>query len=208
MAKVYIDFDSTLYNTDKARGFDHVLEKEICKVTKLSMEESIKAVDFATQNSSTRKIYDICNVLEKKFNLEPNCLIRKIEEYLSNGEDLVYEDSIPFLKRLAQHGHKINILTYTNKEFDYQMAKLYGSKIYNFVDNIIMCSDPKGELCLDYENGVFIDDNPKELESLFDAGVSEDRLIRIVRSGTKYSKIEISRFNPRMIESLDEIENL
>ena len=81
-------------------------------------------------------------------------------------------------------------------------------KIEYFFNNIIMCSDHKGSLCLDYENGIFIDDNPRELESLFNAGVSEERLIRVRRDGARYSKVEIAGFNPREVLSFDEIENL
>ena len=208
MAKFYIDFDSTLYNTDKMRGFDQALEKGICEFTNLSMEEAEKQIQIVTDQMSPRKIYDICEILEKKFALEKNCLKKIIEKFVENGEFLVFKDSIPFLKRLAQKGHEINILTYTNREFDYQMAKINGSKIYSFVDNIIICSKHKGELFLDFENGIFIDDNPEELESLFNAGVSEDRLIRVRREEGKYSKIEISGFKPKEVSSLAEIENL
>ena len=208
MAKVYIDFDSTLYNTDKMRGFDQALEKGICEFTNLSMEEAEKQIQIVSDQMSPRKIFVICEILEKKFGLEKDCLRKRIEKFVENGEHLVFNDCVPFLKRLAQKGHEINILTYTNKEFDYQMAKINGSKIYSFVDNIIMCSKHKGELCLDYENGIFIDDNPRELESLFKAGVSEDRLIRLRRPQANYSAIELNAFKPREILSFDEIDNL
>ncbi len=205
---VYIDFDSTLFNTDKIRSFNQAVEKGLCEMANLSLKEAEREVQIATEAVSPRKIYDICKSLENKFSLSENYLRNRIERYLGETEDLIFEDSIPFLKMLEQKGHKINILTYTNKEFDYQMAKLKSSKILEFVDNVIMCSEHKGELCLDYENGIFIDDNPRELESLFKAGVSEDRLIRVRRVGAGYSAVEIQTFKPREILSFDEIENL
>ena len=208
MARVYIDFDSTLYNTDKMRGFNQTLEKGLCKYTKLSLEEAADEIQSVSNKMTKRKIYDICKILEEKFELKKDCLRKRIEKYVEKGESLMFDDAIPFLQRLAQHGHNINILTYTNREFDYQMAKLQGSKILGFVDNIIMCSDHKGELGLDYQNGIFIDDNPRELENLFDAGVSEDRLIRVRRKGAGYSAIEISSFNPQEVFSLNEIDIL
>lgn len=208
MARIYIDFDSTLYNTDKMRGFDQALEKGICECTNLSLKEAEKEIQIVSESMSPRKIYDICKILEQKFDLEENYLKNKIEEFVEKGEHLVFEDSVPFLKRLVQKGHEINILTYTNKEFEYQMSKLKGSKILDLVHNVIMCSEHKGELGLDYENSIFIDDNPRELESLFKAGVSEDRLIRVRRIGGNYSKIETNGFKPREVLSFAEIDNL
>ena len=111
------------------------------------------------------------------------------------------------LKRLSQKGYEVNILTYTSQEdFEYQMLKVMGSKISDYVDNIFMCSRSKGELGLDYETSFFVDDNPKELVSLFKAGVSPDRLFRIKRAGASYSDVEISEFDAIEYSDFNNVE--
>ena len=86
------------------------------------------------------------------------------------------------------------------------MLKLMGSNVLDYVDNFIICSRSKGELNLDYENGYFFDDNPRELTSLFKAGVSEDRLFRIRREGVGNSAIEIVEFKPNEYKDFNDIQ--
>ena len=101
----------------------------------------------------------------------------------------------------------MNILTYTRKEdYEYQMMKIMGAKISDYVDNIVFCTKSKGELALDYENSIFVDDNPKELVSLYNAGVSADRLFRIKRFNAEYSDLIISEFQPREYVNFNDIE--
>ena len=97
------------------------------------------------------------------------------------------------------------------------LVSAYEGKIYNLalrylgnredaMENIFMCTKRKGELGLDYETSVFVDDNPKELVSLFNAGVSSDRLFRIKRDGAGYSDVIISEFEAKEYTNLNDIE--
>lgn len=207
MSRIYIDFDSTLYNTDKLRNFTSLVVDAVCEETDAKKEDVQEVADLFFKSQGARRIFDLCKFLETEYNLEDGFLRVKIEDVLSKGKEFIFSDSIPFLERLTKNGHEINILTYTNREFDYQMIKLMGSKIINYVDNFIICSRHKGDLFLDFETGIFIDDNPEELKSLSKVGVSPDRLIRMRRIGAGYSKIE-TNIPVTEVSSFDEIQSL
>ena len=191
MTRVYIDFDSTLYDTNKIRRVDKLIAELLQNSANITCEEAEREVENCINELEKFRPFEICKNLEKKYGLKANALREGVEEFLACGKKFVFEDSTNFLKEIAQKGYEVNILTYTNKSFDYQMLKIVGSEISSFVDNIIICSKHKGSLNLDYENSYFIDDNPVEIKSLFDAGVKKDRLIRMRRDGAIYSKIKI-----------------
>lgn len=208
MKRVYIDLDSTLYNTEIIKqNMNHIIADAVCE--KVSSQDKNKVLEEIKEakTSGVKSVIGLCKFFEGKYNLEKDFIRKKFEDFLSKGEELLYSDSVDFLKRLSQKGYEVNILTYTSQEdYDYQMLKVMGSKISGFVDNIFMCTKRKGELGLDYETSVFVDDNPKELVSLFNAGVSSDRLFRIKRDGAGYSDVIISEFEAKEYTNLNDIE--
>ena len=206
MARFYIDFDSTVYDTDRIRNFHTEIISSLMKYTDLSEDEATKAVDEARKEY--KKVFDICDALEEKFQLKSGVVREGVEQFLLRGKENVFDDVEPFLLKLAEGGHEINILTFTAKEFEYQMIKMKGSGLLKFVDNVFMCSQNKGTLAIDYKNGIFIDDNPTVLKDLFDAGVDGDRLIRMRRIGAGYSGVEIEDFPVTEVSSFDEIKNI
>ena len=204
MAKDYIDFDSTLYNTEKIRNLLCDLAGALSKYTVMSIEESLESVEKTIKEK--RRIFDICSALEDEYHLEESAIRSVVEDIISNGKEIMYPDSIPFLKRIAENGHEVNVLTYKDNEFDYQMKKLMGSGVLSYVDNVIMCSKRKGLLGLDYEKGYFIDDNPKELRSLSEACVSKERLYRMRRDGAIWSGVELDDILVTEITSFEDIQ--
>ncbi len=207
MKRIYIDFDSTLYDTSVIKkNMATIIAESVCESIKgLNADNILQEVAQARSNG-VKTIFGLCEFFEKKYNLDKNYIRKNFETFLANGEDILYADSIPFLKRLTQKGYEVNILTYVADGFDYQMHKIMGTSVIDNVTNIIMCTKSKGELALDYENGYFIDDNPKELVGLFNAGVSEDRIFRIVRKGAGYADVKITEFDAREYNSFDDIE--
>lgn len=208
MKRVYIDFDSTLYNTEviKKNLNDIIADGVIENVSDCDKNVVLEEINQA-KASGVKSVIGLCNFFENKYNLEKGCIKKRFQDFLAKGEELLYPDSTKFLKRLSQKGYEVNILTYTSKEdFEYQMLKVMGSKISDYVNNIIMCSRTKGELGLDYQTSCFVDDNPRELVSLFKAGVSPDRLFRIKRNGASYSDVIISEFEAKEYTNFEDIE--
>lgn len=213
MKRIYIDFDSTLYDTNKIRfAFKDGLSSEICKFQKDAIKAEIEdEIQAFIDKNFVKDYYELCVELEKKYNLQHNQLKRVIDNILANGEKNLYDDSIEFLKSLELKGYEINILTYTKKfGYNYQVTKILGSKILPFIDNLIICTRSKEGLKLDYENGVFIDDSPACLEGLYSVGVKGNRLVRMRRVGAGYSNLEVKINKKEYVEiaSFNEIDFL
>lgn len=208
MARIYIDFDSTLYNTEKIRNLDNLIADLLKENSHLNHDEAKNAIEKCSCELENSSPFDLCECLEKKYNLQPSSLRVGVEKFLAGGKCFVFDDSFKFLKRMSQKGHEINILTYTSKKFEYQMFKLIGADILSFVDNVMICSKHKGDLNLDYEYGFFIDDNPDEIKSLSSAGVNKERLFRMKREGMIYSSIKIEKDICIEVENFDEINCL
>jgi predicted enzyme involved in methoxymalonyl-ACP biosynthesis len=60
----------------------------------------------------------------------------------------------------------------------------------------------KGKLNIDYENSIFIDDNPLEIESIIEK--KPKMIIRMQRNNSKYSNISLD-IDINTVVSLDEI---
>ena len=123
-----------------------------------------------------------------------------INNAINNGRDFIFPDARLFLIKLKELGHKVYILTYlpkTNQE--YQMQKIKGSGIASFFDGIIMTTDYKFNLDINYEKGIFIDDDPRDLNGLLEK--NPIRVIRIRKENNKRSKIDIN--NPLIEEYKD-----
>ena len=71
------------------------------------------------------------------------------------------------------------------ENMEFQSLKILGSGLSNYFDVITITSVRKFSLGLKYKDGIFIDDNTKDLESLFKA--NGKRIIRIKRKNGKYS---------------------
>lgn len=173
--KIYLDFDGTLFDTDKFYQ-DYL---------KLLQEYNI---DEATINNIKPKIFKntlfnldiLTNYLVKEYNLDNNIYLKVNNLYNST---YVFKDVIPFLEKYKNL--EINLLTYG--EYNYQQKKIEGSNLKKYFKNIIITDKDKSKLNLDYKNSLFIDNNPKEIKKFLEVS---KYVIRIKRKEDKYSKIE------------------
>ncbi len=185
--KIYLDFDGTLFNTDKFYQ-DYL---------KLLQEYNI---DEATINKIKPKLFKsslfnldiLTNYLVKEYNLDNNIIARVNNLYNSS---YVFKDVIPFLEKYKNL--EINLLTYG--DYNYQLKKIEGSNLKKYFKDIIITDKDKSKLNLAYETNLFIDNNPREINKFLEVS---NHVIRIRREEDKYSKLDS---NSREYKSLLEI---
>lgn len=196
----YIDFDNTLYNTPLLinRMLNSIVDS-ICEKNNLNSDELYQECKFMFNREHIYNIYELAKYFSNKYSLDTSTVINNLNNIILNGSDLVFEDTIPFLKKLKEKGHKLYILTYCKDSLEYQSIKVVGSKLANFFDAVYITSVPKYTLDIDYTNGIFIDDNPDDLLGLYSNNAKQ--VIRLRRQENKYSVKDIN--NPYIKEYLN-----
>lgn len=185
MSNWYLDFDSTLYDTSSLTT--DMLETMALHIDKLNKDIILKELKSLFNREHIYNIFNLCDYFEKKYSLKSNSLLNPVKEVIENGSKYVYEDVISFLNKLKEKNNTIQMLTSSTvkENMEFQELKVKGSGISNYFDVITITAEPKYTLDLKYENGIFIDDNPEDLENLYK--VNGKRIIRIKRKNGKYS---------------------
>ena len=196
----YIDFDNTLYETAKLTS---KMLTNVANVISLKTGKEYESIfEYVKNNfdSTNDNIFTYGKKLAEKYDVDGDDINDAINNAINNGRDFIFPDARLFLIKLKELGHKVYILTYlpkTNQE--YQMQKIKGSGIASFFDGIIMTTDYKFNLDINYEKGIFIDDDPRDWNGLLEK--NPIRVIRIRKENNKRSKIDIN--NPLIEEYKD-----
>ena len=180
MEKIYIDFDGTLFDTDSFyKDFLNIclsygIEKEEVELAKTEL--------FTENNLFNMDI--IVDYLIKKYNLSSKF---NLDVYNLFSAKYVYDDVIQFLEKLKDK-YELIILTYG--EYHYQTTKINASNLKSYFTDIIITDKNKSTLNnVDYNNSIFIDNNPKEVKRFIE--VNSKKVIRIRRESDKYSKKDL-----------------
>ena len=138
MSNWYIDFDSTLYNTQSLTN--DMLETMALHIDKSNKDNILKELKSLFNREHIYNIFDLCDYFEKKYSLETNYLLTPVKEIISNGFKYVYDDVILFLKQLKEKGNKVQMLTSSiaNENMEFHELKINGSRISNYFDTIII----------------------------------------------------------------------
>lgn len=201
----YIDFDNTLYETAK------LTEKMLSEVAHtISNEKNLPYNEVLEKikpqfNSTLDNIFSFAEKMAKSYDIDSKLCVNKVNEVIDNGEQFVFPDAKKFLKRIRKKGNKLILLTYVqdvNKE--YQKQKINGSGIKDFFDDIIITSRYKFNISINYKNGIFIDDDPRDLLGLYEK--KPIKVIRIRKKSNKRSKLELNNDDIEEFESFDDIE--
>ena len=187
----YLDFDNTLYETSRlSNEMLNGLADEISIKTKKNKIDIFDELKSMFNRENIYNIYKLAKYFAKKYNIEESVLIDKVEGIILDGKKYVYNDVISFLKELKEKNNIINVLTYVAKEdLSYQLTKIKGSGLSEYFDNIIISSSLKFNLDLKYEEGIFFDDNPRDLLGL--ASKNPKILVRVRRDENKHNKQEL-----------------
>lgn len=205
----YIDFDNTIYETGKlTKDILIAFSKVINSFTDLDFNYILNDLQKSF-NSTIDNFVSFSLSLSSKYNIKNSEFQRVLNEYIIiNGNQYVFPDALKFLKGLQDEGEKVCILTYVSnpRNLQQQALKISGSGIFPYVTEVYNTTRYKFELEIDYKNGIFIDDSPRDLEGLYKSGAR--KLIRIKKPNNqkRTSKklnlpIEIPTF-----ESFDDIE--
>ena len=202
--KYYIDFDNTLYETAKLTT---CMLKAITDtvVEKLGKDhDEVETYVKEHFNSTTDNIFTYARETGKYYGIDSDLVENNVKAVVDNGNNIVFEDAERFLARLKENGHEVHILTYipkTNQE--YQMKKLLGSGLMKYFDTITITSKYKFLLDMDYTQGIFIDDDPRDLNGLYEK--NPIKVIRIRKPNNKRSKIDIDNKDIEEFVSFDDI---
>ena len=186
--KIYIDFDGTLFDSTKHyHKYINIFKKHNLNITETLNKTYEKDKNFDT----------ISKKIIQKYNLD-NSIFKELEKLYS--EKLIFKDAIPFLEKYSK---KYDLILLTLGNIKYQQKKINKTKIYPYFKDIIITNKDKSNLNIDYENGVFIDNNPLELKKFYNSKAKY--LIRIKRKTDKYSKLNLNIENIPEFTSFDEL---
>lgn len=177
--KVYIDFDGTLYNSDNFyNGFI-----EIC--SKYNIEKE-KVTEIENDIFNNKNLFNVDILSQKIFEYYqlPISFLYDVEVLYKKPN--LFSDTIPSLEQLIKSSkYELYILTHGNRE--YQLKKITSSKIDKYIKEIIVTTGSKIDLDgINYQESIFIDNNPFQIKQLIAAKAK--KVIRIRRHQDKYSK--------------------
>lgn len=173
--KIYLDFDGTLFNTDKFYQ-DYLVILNKYNISSFEIDEMKKEL-FTNRKFNLDILTDY---IISKYNIKN--LKQEVESLYNNS--YVFEDVIPFLEKYKNY----NLILLTLGDIDYQNRKIEGSKLSKYFQDIIITDVDKSQLDIDYKDNLFIDNNPKELIKFQNNG---GKIIRIRRIEDKYSVIDL-----------------
>lgn len=191
--KIYIDFDGTLFNSTK-------LYKEFIKTFQKYNIKKENIENYFNKIYIKEKNYD---TIAKKI-IKENNINQSIYQELNNiySNKLIFKDTIPFLKKYSKKYELILLTLGTNT---YQKKKINSTNISKYFKEIIITSKDKSKLDIDYQNGIFIDNNPFELKKFHNSKAKY--LIRIKRRTDKYSKFNLDLKNIPEFTSFNDLLN-
>lgn len=191
--KIYVDFDRTLFDCDK------FLEDLYSLINQYNIPKSLFK---DCQNQCKKRGFNphiILSLVKEKYDFDDN-LIYEIDNLIGKTSEYLYEDAISFLEYLKEIGYEIIILTKGNS--DYQREKIFNAHLDNYYNKLMVTMKHKGTLNIDYEESIFIDDNPIEIQSILNK--KPKMIIRMGRINSKYSDIKMD-IEIKEVKSLKEI---
>lgn len=194
--QVYLDFDNTIYNTDKM--FKDIKDK--CMEYGITEEEILK-VKLAFKLFNMNEVLDII-----KNNHEfDDTLYEEINNIVKSGKSYIFDEVYDFISELKNKNYQVNILTFG--DYSWQTLKISNSGIEKYVNDIIITEEEKSKLdYINYSSSIFIDDDPKQILGFLDNNPS--KVIRIKRVNCSTSSIVLDKRNVLEYETLNDMINL
>ena len=185
----YVDFDRTIFNTKSfLEDFFEILE-EYHIPKKNFIEKSYEVEEFNP--------YKILNLLKDEYPFTSN-LFLDIDRLVEKSMVYLYYDALVFLRDVKKKGNTLILLTKGDEDF--QNDKIDNTDIRKIFDKVIITSEDKGNLNIDY-HGIFIDDKISEIESILKRNPYK---VYLIDREHQYKNIDNKNIN--LIHSLKEVE--
>jgi len=127
--KIFIDFDGTIFNTEKFK------DDMFFALRKLGFDEETVMCHY--QDECKDKHFSLDGLIERlravrKFNVED--IEKQVNQIYSDAPNLIFADFMPFLEKVDREKYEVDILTLGDLEF--QKSKVTSSGIVSNFDNI------------------------------------------------------------------------
>ena len=201
----YFDLDNTIYETAKLT--DLMLQAIAKKISENSKQDFEDMVKYAKNNfnSTIDNIFKFAKEVSEKYEVNPEITLNAVNDVIDNGKNIVFDDARRFIEKLKIKDNKIFLLTYIKKGNErYQMQKIMGANIIDYFDGITVTNNYKFTLDLKYEEGIFFDDDPRDLNGLIEKNAR--KVIRIRKENNKRSKIDMENSAIEEYISFDDIK--
>jgi tRNA threonylcarbamoyl adenosine modification protein (Sua5/YciO/YrdC/YwlC family) len=169
---------------------------------------------WETRRLTPGNIYSLKKHLKVIFlrkNIPLSLIAAKEKEMLKNLEKFsgkhVFKDVYPFFSKMKKDGHYLALVTFGWKSL--QSAKLRGTKIPQYLDEINIEKKPKWQVIKKIQNKfpgemvVFLDDHPAQLEPVLKKS-KNTLVVRIMRREGRYNDKKIVR---HLADKIPEVED-
>lgn len=188
--KLYVDFDGTLFDTDKYINDIMTIFNEYGINDKIFNETK----NILFNEHELFNLDKIINYFIQSYNIDVE-LKTKIDNLLNKS--YLYSEVINCLDILINSGYDLYLFTYG--DYNFQSMKIEASGISKYFKDIIITDKDKSQLNLDYKNIIFIDNNPYVIKNL--SYTSTKNIIRIKRNSDRYNSFDC--FSQKVVECKD-----
>lgn len=187
----YVDFDRTLFDTKSF--LDELYE--------ILLEYNIPKEEFIEKSNEVEEFdpFMILNLLKDKYSFSSSLFV-DIERLIKKSMVFIYYDALIFLRDIKKSDNTLILLT--RGDMNFQNNKIDHSGIRNLFDKVIITSEDKGNLDIDY-SGIFIDDKKEELESILKRNPYK---VYLIDREHQYDGLSDKKIN--LVHSLKEVEIL
>ncbi len=180
---IVLDFDGTLYHTEHLwnNWLDRLVDQGIDRDEATEIGEKLFGLGFTLREHAEQSGIAGGDLDE---------IVSEFEQWVEEeGEQLVFGEVKEFIRE-NQKKHTFSILTFG--EPDFQHFKIEAAGLDELIDEIHIARPERRkdvqlkEFLDEYEDLVFVDDNPRELEAVRDAGLPI-QLVRMVRDDSRHT---------------------
>lgn len=206
-AKIFIDFDDTLYNTARLK----IELIEIFKAGGVSRADFLSSYkDYPTVTRSGFKKYDPdqqISILHKRLGIDKAKMKKELEKLIKSSAKFVFRDAGPFLEKAGRK----NVFLVSFAITKFQCQKIEFSGLAGKFEKVVVSDDPKTEVIGRITKGrnnkiIFIDDRVDQIDSV-KTKFPESLTILMKRKEGRF-KGQSTKYADFMVKNLKEAEKI